>query len=350
VPASPKQATLETSAYASAAAPEISVVVSTFGRSAFLEALLGSFESQTMSLSRFEVVLVDNGSKDDTWARISEAVRHTPLRLLALRLAENAGAGAGRNAGIHAARSPVLAFTDDDCVPTAEWLEELTRPFLKLGAHLLPHLVVQGRTHPWPKDSEGAGAWARTVWVLNPTWLFETCNIAYRREDLELANGFPEGDDAPRAATKRAFGEDADLGWRVVEAGAQLKFVDEAVVQHRHIPGSYRQWLTEQRRRGDFPLLVGRNRLGRNALWNRWFLASRTAAFDAAVLGTLGWKTSRRPACLLAWLPWLWLALPEASQRTGRHPVVRLAQLCLGDLVGMSALVAGSVKSRSVVL
>ena len=53
-----------------------------------------------------------------------------------------------------------------------------------------PHVVVQGRTEGWPEDDRH-DPWARTVWVLRPTWLFETCNVAYRRRDVELAGGFP---------------------------------------------------------------------------------------------------------------------------------------------------------------
>ena len=326
------------------------MVISTFDRSAFLGALLDALVAQTMDSSCFEVVFVDNGSHDDTWEKVKAETSRTPLRMLGMRLEVNSGAGSGRNAGIEASRAPVIAFTDDDCVPTPGWLEALTRPLLASGLDERPELVIQGRTHPWPADAEGAGAWARTVWVLRPTWLFETCNIAYRRTDLGHAGGFLHGDDAPKAATRRAFGEDAELGWRVVSSGAELLFTPEAVVEHRHIAASYTDWLIEQCRRGDFPGLVARHTLGRKALWHRWFLASRTAAFDVGVICGLVGILTRRSRWLVGWAPWLWLALPEASQRGGRHPAIRLAQIGLGDLVGMSSLLAGSARARSVVL
>ena len=177
-------------AYDGSTEPLVSVVVSTFNRQSLLLALLEALESQSFDTAHFEVILVDNGSTDDTWTRIADCTRRTPLRLLALRLEENRGAGTGRNAGVRACRAPIVAFTDDDCLPTPGWLETLTRPLRNGASPELAHLVVQGRTIPWGGDREGIGSWARTMWILGPTWLFETCNVAYRLVDLESAGAF----------------------------------------------------------------------------------------------------------------------------------------------------------------
>jgi glycosyltransferase involved in cell wall biosynthesis len=332
------------------APPEVSVVVSSYGRAGFLAGLLEALEAQELGVEKFEVVLVDNGSPDGTWAALQGALSRTGIRLLAVRLDRNAGAGGGRDAGLELARGTVVAFTDDDCLPAPGWLAALTGPLL--GPDQAP-TVVQGRTLPWPEDGPACGPWARTVWVEEPTWLFETCNIAYRRADLLGAGGFAGAGEAPRGATGRAFGEDALLGWAVVGAGATLVFQPGALVHHRHLPASYPQWLGELRGRGGFPALVGRSPFGRRALWHRFFLAPRTAATDLALVGlTLGLRRGRRGrrVWLLALLPWLVLALPEARGRTGRRLPVRLAQLALGDLVGQAWLAAGSVRHRTVVL
>jgi glycosyltransferase involved in cell wall biosynthesis len=333
-----------------AAEPAVSVVISTFQRSQFLPDVLAAIEMQTLPPGSFEVTVVDDGSGDGTWTSLVELAHRTPIAMQALRLARNAGAGTGRDVGVAESRAPVVVFTDDDCVPTPTWLSALTRPFRFSTGDEPPHLVVQGKTVPWSQDEEGAGAWARSLWVLGPTWLFETCNIAYRRTDLQQAGSFIDRRDAPSVSAARPFGEDAELGWRVMAGGAELRFEPDAVVEHRHFPAGYGDFLREIWRRQDFPDLVSRHGLARRALWRRYFLAPRTAAFDLAVVAGLAAATSRKGKLFLGVLPWIWLALPEAAHRTGRHPGVRLGQLAMGDAVSLVSLVRGSVRARTMVL
>lgn len=329
---------------AASATPRCSVVVSTYNRAGFLPDLLGALEAQTVPAGTFEVVVVDNGSTDDTWPVLGRLVAASSLAVLAVRLDANRGAGGGRNAGVARARGGLVAFTDDDCLPTPGWLAAL------LAAQGGGPVVAQGRTEPWPGDRAQAGPWDRTVWVLGPTWLFETCNIAYRRSDLVAAGGFPDAGRAPRGATGRAFGEDVVAGWAVLGAGARLVFAADAVVHHRHLPASYRQWLAEQRGRGGFPALVARVPAARRALWGRVFLAPRTACFDAAAAGLLLALWRRRPGWAVPVLAWLALAQREARERRGAPLAVRLAQLAAGDAVGAWWLLAGSLRHRAPVL
>lgn len=341
---------MASAAYGDAGEPDVTVVVPTFGRAGFLADLLAALAAQTLDPTRFEVVVVDDASPDETWGRLGELCSRTTLRLLGLRLGENGGQGPGRNAGVARARAPVVAFTDDDCIPAPGWLEALSRPLLPgAGAPDRP-VVVQGRTLPWPEDAGGVGPWFRSLWVLGPSWLFETCNIAYRRADLETAGGFASRAGAPTDRTGKLVGEDALLGWRVVERGARLVFCEAALVHHRHLPASYGQWLQAQWGKSVFPRLAARSVLARRAFWGRWFLAPRTAAFDLAVAGALLGALTGRARWLVAAGPWVGLALPEAAGRPGRHPAVRLAQAGLGDLVGLASLVTGSVRARTLVL
>lgn len=329
--------------------PRASVVISTFSRSRFLRELFACLEAQTDSADSFEVVVVDDASADATWDTLTDLVARTPMRAKAVRLAANVGQGAGRNAALGLCRAEIVAMTDDDCLPAPGWLSALLEPFGTENA-TPKAVVVQGRTEAWTADAAGAGTWARTVWVLRPTWLFETCNIAYRRSDLLAAGGFPGRGDAPTGTHGRLVGEDALAGWRVVENGVDLVFEPDALVLHRHHPASYLEWLAEQRGRGSFPALVSRSPIGRRALWRGYFLAPRTAAFDSAVLGLVTGACTRRPRWLLLALPWVGLALKEARSRGGRSVPIRLLQLAGGDLVGAVSLSWQSIRSRSPVL
>lgn len=335
----------------------VSVVISTRNRSSFLPGLVRALEAQEIEPDRFEVVLVDDGSTDDTWDLLGHLARQTPIRLRALRLAASLGQGPGRNAGVRMARAPVVAFTDDDCLPTPRWLPSLLEPFGPLDPYPGPcrpgsprAVVVQGRTVAADGQRRSAGPWSRTVWVLRPTWLFETCNIAYRRADLLRAGGFAGRDAAPAGPGGKLVGEDALLGWEVVELGSRLVFAERAEVVHRCLPSSYAEWLADHWGRRVFADLARRHPYGRRPLFARYFLAPRTAAFDLALISVVAASVTRHSRWLGGVLPWLWLAMPEVSARGGRNPMTRLGQIGLGDLVGAVALLCGSLRHRSPVL
>ena len=328
-------------------APRVTVVVSTFSRAGLLGELLRALERQTLPRDDFEVVVADNGSTDGTWDVLVDAVVASPLRLLAARLPANRGAAGGRNAALGHGRAAIVAFTDDDCLPQPRWLAALVAT-VDAGAD-----VVQGRTEPDPTPGPWPQPWARTVWILEPSWLFETCNVAYRRSALDAAGGFTEHDPMTQRHSGRAFGEDVLLGWRVVDAGARFAFCDEAVVHHRWMPGSYRGWLAEMRQLRHFPALTKRAPGIARSFWRDPFLSRRTAATGLALAGVAAAAIGRGPVRLLGALaagPWFVEAVPRARVRRGRPLPVRLGQVALADAVASVSLLEGSVRSGRLLL
>jgi glycosyltransferase involved in cell wall biosynthesis len=100
--------------------PQISVILPTRNRSALLRTLLGDLTSQQAGDLPFEVVVVDNASRDDTRAvAMAAAARDARLRYV---YEPARGASNARNRGIAAARAPLLAFLDDDVRPAADWV------------------------------------------------------------------------------------------------------------------------------------------------------------------------------------------------------------------------------------
>jgi glycosyltransferase involved in cell wall biosynthesis len=102
--------------------PEVSVVVCTYKRADKLGACLDALQRQSMG-DRVEVIVVDDGP-DDATARVADRY---DVRLI--RHPHNRGLAAARNTGIEAAKAPIVAFTDDDCVPHDSWLEALLEPY-----------------------------------------------------------------------------------------------------------------------------------------------------------------------------------------------------------------------------
>jgi glycosyltransferase involved in cell wall biosynthesis len=173
----------------------VAVVVSTHGRSGYLSGMLACLE--LLSHPGFEVLVVDNGSSDDTWAVLSAWVAATPLPAVALRVAYCDSPAVPRNTAVSQVTAPLLAFTDDDCLPAEGWLTALTDA-LSEGVS-----VVQGRT--LPEVGGWGGPWGRSLTVTGTTGLYETANLACRTADFAAVGGFP----AKRLLTGRPFGEGA---------------------------------------------------------------------------------------------------------------------------------------------
>jgi GT2 family glycosyltransferase len=265
--------------------PEVSVVVSTRDRAGRLAGLVAALEGQRCD-DRFEVVVVDDGSRDGTWEALQGLASSSPLRIVTLRLDRSKGPAAGRNVGWREASAPLVAFTDDDCTPGPGWLAALVEALADAD-------VVQGLTLPDPAQLPGQGAFGRTV-KETEEGLYPTCNVGYRRSVLERLGGFDE-----------FFGhqacEDTDLAWRAREDGARTRFAPDALVLHDVHPSSYRAYLREKLRWTGVPLVVRRHPGLRRHLHQRWvWRASHLPALSAAGGMLLGAFPGRRRVLRLA--------------------------------------------------
>ena len=96
--------------------PGVSVVVTVRNEAARLPFLLAALEAQTLDPERYEVIVVDDGSEDETAA----IARRSATRVI--EAGTHVGLPTGRNIGIRAARAEIIAFTDGDCIPDPDWL------------------------------------------------------------------------------------------------------------------------------------------------------------------------------------------------------------------------------------
>ena len=317
--------------------PDLSVVVATHNRAAFLSELVAALEGQSAS-GRIEVVIVDDGSTDETWERLTELATATPLRLQALRTEATGGPSLPRNTGVGVARADLVAITDDDCLPDPGWVAALLAAAADGGLLRGPVRPVDGRHGPWDRSIDIAG----------PTPWFETCNLAVGRAEFVDAGGFPVDELLPGRHAARGFGEDVLLGHALSQRLGQ-QWVPEATVRHRWLHGDFAGHLSGQWRVVGFPLLVRRLPTLRDRLFGRWFLTPRSASFDLGVAAVVvgGLVT---PWAVLGVLPWLVVAWPDARRRGRLRAPLRLAQLAVADAVTLAALIDGSVRARRLVL
>lgn len=281
----------------------------------------------------WEVILVDDGSSDDTVA-VARAAGSSRLRVVAGR---GTGAADARNLGVAEARAALLAFTDSDCAPTPGWLAAGVRA-LSDGYDL-----AQGRVLPDP--SAPLGPFDRTLWVESARGFFETANLFVRRSLFDRVGPFEEW----LRIGGRPFAEDLWFGWRAVRSGARTGFVDEALVHHAVFPRGPVGFIDERRRLAYFPAVARRVPEFRAAMFGRVFLTRRSAAFDLALCGA-GVAAARRSVVPLALcLPYGRMAVRAALPYRRRAPLVAAVGVA-ADLVGAVALARGSARARSAVL
>jgi glycosyltransferase involved in cell wall biosynthesis len=315
-----------------ARAPEVSVVVATRDRADMLRRLLASLSGQAIEPARFEVIVVDDGSRDGTADLLRREAERGGLSLRSIARERPGGRAAARNLGWRAARAPVVAFTDDDCVAAPRWLVAGLE-----SARANPGAIVQGRTSPDPEGMKSFNPFSHTVSNPRPTPWFETCNVAYPRELLERVGGFEE-------AAFHKEGEDADLAWRAIASGAGHVFAPDALVHHAVVSVGPLGKLRYATRRSDAVLCMARHpEIRRRHLWRRVFYSrDHELLLRAAVALVL----PRR----LGWLR-LWLAAPYVDHLTSRRSGPLLAPyLVLVDLVETVTCVAAAIRRRVFVL
>jgi GT2 family glycosyltransferase len=210
--------------------PRISVVVCSYnGQRTIRDCLEGLLE---LDYPDFEVVVVDDGSTDDT-AAFARQYGFAPITTA------HRGLGNARNVGIEAATGEIVAFVDDDARPDPHWLTYLAVTFLRTS-----HVGVGGPNIA--PDGDGfvgqcvANAPGGPVHVLLSDQEAEHipgCNMAFRKAGLQAIGGFD-----PQF---RTAGDDVDICWRLRQAGSTLGFSPAATVWH-HRRNSVRAYWRQQ--------------------------------------------------------------------------------------------------------
>ncbi len=208
--------------------PDISVVVPFFDAEAHIEACVRSLLAQGPPSIRAEIILVDNNSTDRSpeIARAYER-RHPSIRVLA---EPRQSSYAARNRGVAAARAPVVAFTDADCVAAPDWLEKV------LAALRAPEVQLVQGGRLFATDSfllalaaafESERADYRLSAKSGDRAFGYTNNMVVRREVLEREGPFLE----------KERGADSVLVHRVIRPGspAAVRYVPAAHVRHLEI-------------------------------------------------------------------------------------------------------------------
>jgi GT2 family glycosyltransferase len=207
----------------------ISVVVPTYNRIDTLRYVIPALVAQDLRPEAFEVIVADSRSNDGTAEFLAEIARSSPnVRHLPGPYTGRAGA---RNAGIAAARAPIVLFTDADIIASPDLLSRHLARHAKGPGRAVIGCEIQVDSYDEYLRKSGNPA-ARDP--LHPStrkhlsWLyFMTGNCSVRSEDLERVGRFDE------AFTGYGH-EDLELGYRLQHAGISIEYAAEAVNYHWH--------------------------------------------------------------------------------------------------------------------
>lgn len=334
--------------------PAVSVVVPARDATQTLGRTLDALRAQRLDAG-FEVVVVDDGSRDATAAL---AERYGPL-VTVLCNPSSRGPGAARNLGVSVASAPVIAFTDADCFPAADWLANGLAGLERAD-------VVQGAVVPDPSVTRTP--FDRTVVVDRDRGLYQTANLFVRRDVFERAGGFRDwvlereatrrrprrwAEDGRRGRVARTpIGEDTAFAWAARRAGARVAFAADAVVHHEIVPGTLRDEIEDRWHWArDMPGVVRQVPELRGAgLYRRWFFHSRTANFDLALASVAVAALTRSVLPLAGTAGYARWVRREALSGQGPDPVRAAAGMIAADTVTFLGLIVGSATWRAVVL
>jgi glycosyltransferase involved in cell wall biosynthesis len=316
----------------------VSVVIPTYRRPDLLGRCLQALAAQDFDPCAYEVIVCDDAGAEDTRLQVLHFAAGAPVAVRYLAVSGRHGPAAARNQGWRAARAPVIAFTDDDCVPDPGWLREGVRPLEAdpdLAAVTGP-VVVPLPERPTDYERDAAGLADAE---------FVTANCLCRRALLAAVGGFDERFTA-------AWREDSDLQFMLLEAGARVVKAPEARVVHPVRPARWGISLRQQRKALFEALLykkhpaLYRQRIRPVRPWDYYVIVGALAWGLAAAAG--GWAAGAAAAGLV------WAALTgrlaarrlRHTSRAPRHVLEMLVTSALIPPLSVFWRACGGVKFR----
>jgi GT2 family glycosyltransferase len=273
-----------------------SIIVPTCERRQHLEVLLAALERLEFAREAFEVIVVDDGGSCNPHQL---RVRFTSLNLRVVTQ-EHDGPAQARNRGAACAMGRYLAFTDDDCVPDRNWLNEFLAALERFPDHLIGGPVLNGAgDNPFSGASQHICDCLHSHFNGDQWWrprFFLSSNIALSARLFQFAEGF-------HSAFSVAGGEDREFCHRWLGLGFGLTYAPGAIVHHNQ-------------------------RLTFRSYWRQQFNYGRGARIFRRMAQQSGQPVPFEPIAFY----WRLLVSPAQESRTaGRMFLVALSQLAVAS-------------------
>lgn len=235
--------------------PSISVVIATYNRAASLVRILGELAAQTVPKDTYEIVVVDDGSKEPAAPKVEAFLGTLEGKGVQVRVERqpNAGAAAARQRGAELAKGDILVILDDDMLVPRAFLESHLREHPGGASDLR---VVMGRLKADGKLSEMPLFERFYAQMLDRTAdQVRTQKKTLRGPDLYTGNlSLSRSLFFEAGGFDTSFGqiEDAELGVRLEKCGATFHLSEEAFTVHASDHTSRDKWLARSIKDGLF--------------------------------------------------------------------------------------------------
>lgn len=184
-----------------------------------------------------EVIVVDDGSTDDTAARAGKY----PVRILRK---SNGGPASARNLGVREAHGDVILFIDSDCVPQPTWLKSMTEPFGNGEISGVKGIYTTRQKSLVARFVQLEFEERYMMLAGNSCIDFvDSYSAAFRKDDFLSVGGFDE-------SFPKADNEDVDLSYKLARSGCKMVFRPEGVVEHLQHPDSLLKYIRVKFSRG----------------------------------------------------------------------------------------------------
>jgi len=215
----------------------VTAIICTRNRSRFLALAIGSLQNQTYAPHRYEILVVDNGSTDDTSAVVTRLARNSPVPVHLVEESQ-VGLSVARNTSWKFAQGEIVAYLDDDAIACPDWIEQCVKVYMD-GDHVQG---VGGRIEPWwesPPPTWMPSSMLRYLTSLDfgdqtraiawPEFL-PGCNCSYRRNVFEHIGGFDT--QLGRSGASLLAMEDNEFSLRAMRAGMTLYYSPHMAIRH----------------------------------------------------------------------------------------------------------------------
>jgi len=200
----------------------ISVIIPAYNAEKTIASALEALLNQKYPRKKYEVIVVDDGSKDNTY----KVAKEFPVKVYKIK---HKGPAYARNFGAKKAKGNIIFFTDADCVPDKHWIKNMVEPFKN------PEIVGVSGTYRTLNSNKFAARFCgyeiehrhRSMKKQRFIDFIGTFSAGYRKNIFFKFKGFDE-------RFKKAQGEDPELSFRISKAGLKMLFQPKAFVYHPH--------------------------------------------------------------------------------------------------------------------
>ena len=214
---------------------KVTIAIPTYNRADFLRQTLAGIATQQFPRDHFEVLVIDNNSRDHTPAVVGEFAHHTPAPRYVLETQQ--GLDHARNRAIAEARGDIIVFGDDDILVQPDWLAQMAVPLLAdaaqrigaVGGEVIP--VFPDGLPEWVSEWHAPLAFRADIGPIEARYSPMGANLAFPKWVFERLGPFHTALD--RAAGNYFSGGDSEMIRRVRAAGLEVWFAPAAAVQHQ---------------------------------------------------------------------------------------------------------------------